>query len=144
MENQKIIIASGYFNPLHVGHINLFREAKKMGDTLVVIVNNDSQAKIKGSALFMPESERGEIIKNIKYVDEVFLSVDKDKSVAKSLEQVFKKYPNCEFMFANGGDRGEDNIPEAEVCKKFGIKIVDGVGGVKVQSSSWLLNNVKK
>ena len=85
---KKIVITSGYFNPAHIGHINLFREAKKLGDILVVIVNNDEQVKIKESLPFMPEKERVEIVKAIKYVDEVFLSIDKDRSVQKSLKAV--------------------------------------------------------
>jgi cytidyltransferase-like protein len=140
---KKISIVSGYFNPVHIGHLNLFRQAKEIGNFLIVILNNDKQTKLKTGLVFMPEAERAEIIKAIKYVDEVFVSIDEDRTVIKSLEQIFKKYPNCDFVFANGGDRGEENIPEAEICKKLGIKIVDGVGGEKVQSSSWLLKNIK-
>ena len=137
---RKIVITSGYFNPLHIGHINLIREAKKLGDFLVVIVNNDEQVKIKGSVLFMPEQERIEIIKALRYADEVILSVDKDGSVIESLKMVAKKYPG-ELFFAKGGDRNVDNIPEKKVCEDFKIKVINGVGGGKVQSSSWLLNN---
>ena len=141
---RKVIITSGYFNPLHIGHINLIQEAKKLGDYLVVIVNNDKQVKIKGSVEFMPEGERIEIIKALHYVDDVFLSVDQDTNIAKSLEFLAKKYPE-ELYFAKGGDRNSDNIPEAEklVCQNFNIKIINGVGGDKVQSSSWLLNKNK-
>ena len=80
----------------------------------------------------------------IKYVDEVFLSVDKDIAIAKSLEKIAKKYPRAELFFAKGGDRNSGNIPEAEkqICKKYNIKIINGVGGNKVQSSSWLLSKV--
>lgn len=144
---KKIVITSGYFNPLHVGHINLIRDAKKLGDFLVVIVNNDKQVELKGSFPFMPEQERVEIIKAIKEVDDVFLSVDNQADdnvpIAKSLEIVASKYKDCEFIFAKGGDRNLDNIPEGEkeVCKKFNIKVVSNVGGGKVQSSSWLINN---
>lgn len=140
---RKVIITSGFFNPLHIGHINLIREAKKLGDFLVVIVNNDEQVKIKGSIPFMPEKERVEIIRAIKYVDEVFLSIDKNISVAESIKMIAKKYPEEELIFAKGGDRNADNIPDQEkkVCKDFGIKIINRVGGDKVQSSSWLLKN---
>ena len=142
---RKVVITSGYFNPLHIGHINLFREAKKLGDILVVIVNNDEQVKLKGSVPFMSESERMEIIKAIRYVDEVFLSIDKDKSVTESLKAVAQKYVGNELFFAKGGDRNADNIPESEkqICQKYNIKIVNNVGGEKVQSSSWLLARVK-
>jgi len=140
---KKIIITSGYFNPLHKGHIKLIQEAKKLGDFLVVIVNNDRQVKIKGSVPFMQEQERVEIIKGLKYPDEVFLSVDQDGSVAKSLEAVSKMHPGKVF-FAKGGDRNIGNIPESErkVCEKYGIEIINNVGGEKVQSSSQLLKNV--
>lgn len=143
---QKVIITSGFFNPLHIGHINLFREAKALGDILIVIVNNDEQVKIKGRFAFMPENERFEVIKSVKYVDEVFLSVDKDGTVAESLKVVAKKYPGAELFFAKGGDRHSGNIPENETknCRDFKIKVVDGVGGNKVQSSSWLLERANK
>jgi len=141
---KKIVITSGYWNPLHSGHINLFCEAKKIGDILVVVVNNDQQVKLKGSFPFMSESERIEIIKALKYVDEVVLAVDTDASVAKTLEMIALKYPE-DLYFAKGGDRHSGNIPkrETEVCEKYGIKIINGVGGDKVQSSSWLIKNAK-
>ncbi len=136
----KIIITSGYFNPIHIGHINMFREAKSLCDKLVVIVNNDEQVKLKGSVAFMPESERVEVVRAIKYIDEVFLSIDKDKSVVESLKIVAKANPG-ELFFANGGDRNTGNIPEAKICEEFNIKMIDNIGGGKVQSSSRLLEN---
>jgi len=139
---KKIVIASGYFNPIHVGHINYFKEAKKLGDILVVIVNNDEQVKIKGSTHFMPAEERINIIRAIKYVDEIFLSIDKDGSVKESLKAIAKSHEG-ELFVVHGGDRHKDNVPEAGVCNEYGIKIIDGVGGDKIQSSSWLLNKVK-
>jgi len=138
---KKIIITSGYWNPLHIGHINLFKAAKDLGDVLVVITNNDEQVKLKGSVPFMPENERLELIKAIRYVDEVFLSIDKNESVCESLKKVAEKYKGCEIFFANGGDKHAGNIPEAPVLKEFNIKTVDNVGGSKVQSSSWLIKN---
>lgn len=142
---KKIIVTSGYFNPLHKGHVRLMEEAKKMGDFLVVIVNNDEQVKIKGSVPFMAEQERLDIVKGLRYPDEVFLSVDRDGSVAKSLEVISKQYPG-KVYFAKGGDRNINNIPESErtICEKFGIEIISNVGGEKVQSSSQLLKNVIK
>lgn len=140
---RKVVITSGFFNPLHIGHINLIREAKNLGDFLVVIVNNDEQVKVKGSCPFMPEQERIEIIKALRYADDVVLSIDKDGSVIESLKMVVKKYPG-EIFFAKGGDRNADNIPEKEVCEKFNIKIINGVGGDKIQSSSRLLKNITK
>src|SRR3989344_6074677 len=120
---KKVVITSGFFNPLHIGHINLMVEAKELGDFLVVIVNNDHQVKIKGSRHFMPELERMGIVKILRPVDEVFLSIDKELSIHESLMAVVSQYPNSEFYFAKGGDRNADNIPEAEkkVCEKFNI-----------------------
>ncbi len=146
---KKIVITSGFFNPVHIGHINLIREAKNLGDFLVVIVNNDYQVKLKGSMPFMAEQERIEIIKALRYADDVVLSIDKDGSVIESLKMVAKKYLPAgrqvpvELFFAKGGDRNSGNIPELAVCKEHNIKIVDGVGGGKVQSSSGLLGNIK-
>ncbi len=138
----KIIITSGYFNPLHIGHINLIREAKNLGDFLIVIVNNDKQVKIKGSVPFMLEQERIEIVKALRYADDVILSIDEDNSVIKSLELVASRNPNKDLVFAKGGDRNVGNIPEKEVCQRLGIDIVSGVGGDKIQSSSSLINGV--
>lgn len=148
---KKIVITSGFFNPIHIGHINLMKEAKKLGDFLVVIVNNDAQVKVKGSIPFMPEQERVEIIRALRHVDDVFLSIDTDGYVPKSLEFIAKKYlpagrqALAELIFAKGGDRNFDNLPESEkeVCKEFNITIASNVGGGKVQSSSWLISNVK-
>ena len=141
---KRIIITSGYFNPLHIGHLNLLKAAKNLGDILVVIVNSDMQAKLKGSVAFMPESERAEIVKSIKYVDEVFMSVDEDKSVCQSIEMLAKRFSKDELIFAKGGDRNWGNIPENKVCQELNIKVIDGVGGGKIQSSSWLLENISK
>ncbi len=140
--NKKIVITSGYFNPLHIGHINLINEAKKLGDYLIVIVNNDDQVKFKGSTPFMKEDERARIIKNLKFVDEVFLSIDVDDGYqSKTLESLAKRFAGCEVIFAKGGDRNFDNLPECEkkICGQYSIKVIGGVGGGKVQSSSWLL-----
>jgi len=143
---KKVVITSGFFNPLHIGHVNLIRDAKKLGDVLVVIVNNDEQVKIKGAVPFMPAKERIEIIKALRYADDVVLSIDKDMSVAKSLGLIAEKNPGAQLFFAKGGDRNIDNLPseERKVCEVFDIKIISGVGGSKVQSSSWLLKKATK
>ncbi len=142
---KKVVVTSGFFNPLHIGHINLIREAKQLGDFLVVIVNNDAQVKIKGSEPFMGQQERVEIIKALRYADDVILAVDNDGFVSETLKLVAQKYPG-ELIFAKGGDRNFDNLPESEkaVCREFNITVVSDVGGGKVQSSSWLLSNVKR
>jgi len=138
-KNIKTVCVSGYFNPIHSGHISLFNEAKKLGDYLIVIINNDAQVKVKGSVPFMEVKERAEIIKNLRMVDRVFISIDKDKTVCKTLEKV---KPD---IFANGGDRkARKDIPETEVCDRLGIKMIFGVGVKKTQSSSKIIKKAIK
>jgi cytidyltransferase-like protein len=134
-ESAKVVVAvSGYFNPIHVGHIDYLERAAMLGDWLVVIVNSDFQRELKGSKEFQSEQDRCKILKAIKWVDEVFLSVDKDRSVCKSLEAIRPK------IFANGGDRLNKEIPERQVCLSNNITLVDGLGQ-KVASSSDLLKD---
>lgn len=133
------MITSGYFNPLHKGHVRLINEARKIGDELVVIVNNDEQVKLKGSFPFMDEKERVEIVSALRAIDRVVLSVDKDKTVCRTLEWI-RPRPT---IFAKGGDSTSKNIPEMAICNLYGIKIALGVGGDKIQSSSWLINKAK-
>ena len=125
----KTVAISGYFDPIHVGHIEYITEAKKLGDKLIVIVNNNHQCVLKKGKPFMDEKDRVIITSSLKDVDEVFLSVDHDKTVCKSLELL---KPD---IFANGGDRKNYEIPESVVCKKYGITIIDGLGD-KIRSSS--------
>ena len=139
MKKEKIIIVSGYFNPLHKGHIELFHNAKKRGDKLFVIVNNDYQRELKGSNKFMNQEERLLIVNELSVTDYVILSVDNDKTVCKSLEKISNKFGiKNELYFANGGDQNNKRIPEISVCNKLGIQLIDGLGD-KIQSSSWLL-----
>lgn len=130
-KNKIRVAVSGYFDPIHVGHLDYLRMAKELGDSLVVIVNNNYQCKLKKGKHFMDENDRVEIVKALRFVDEVFLSVDKDRTVCKSLEEI---KPD---IFANGGDRATSEVPETPVCKKFNIKMVDGLGD-KIRSSSSL------
>lgn len=132
-KNELVVVASGYFNPLHSGHVRYLKAAKELGDRLIVILNNDEQVKIKGSTPFMTVEERKEILESLKCVDEVVISIDEDKTVCKTLELI---NPD---IFAKGGDSEYSNIPEVSVCKDRGILIFLDVGGGKVQSSSWLL-----
>ncbi len=135
----KAIIVSGYFNPLHRGHIELFHNAKSKGDKLFVIVNNDIQRELKGSREFMLEDERVLILNQISIVDKVFLSIDQDRTVVKSIEEIHKaSRTKYKLYFANGGDQNNQVCPEAEICRKLGINLLDGLGD-KIQSSSWLL-----
>ncbi len=140
MKRQKIIIVSGYFNPLHKGHIELFHNAKAEGDKLFVIVNNDLQRELKGSKEFMLEKERVVIINELLVTNYVMLSIDNDRTVCKSLEKISKEFSTkYDLYFANGGDQNNESIPELKICNKLGIKLIEGLGN-KIQSSSWLLN----
>ena len=125
----KTVAISGYFDPIHVGHLEYIELSKRMGDYLVVIVNNNHQCKLKKGKYFMDERDRIKIVESIKGVDEVFLSIDSDKTVCKSLEKI---KPD---VFTNGGDRHNQEIPESIVCKKYGIELLDGMGK-KIRSSS--------
>tara|TARA_B100000035_G_C21022210_1_gene564538 strand:+ start:723 stop:1148 length:426 start_codon:yes stop_codon:yes gene_type:complete len=126
-----VVAVSGYFDPLHVGHLDYLNLAKKLGDKLVVIVNNDYQCELKKGKSFMSEVDRVKIIEALTVVDEAFLSIDEDRSVCESLSII---KPN---IFANGGDRSLTEIPETKVMKKYNIKMVDGLGD-KIRSSSEL------
>jgi cytidyltransferase-like protein len=138
-KKQKAIIVSGYFNPIHKGHIEYFHEAKALRGVLFVIVNNDHQRQLKGSQPFQNEGERLIIIKNIKPVHQAILSIDQDLTVCKTIEHLVKKYSELyDFTFANGGDQNNQSIPEAEICEQLQVNLVDGLGD-KIQSSSWLL-----
>jgi len=136
---KKLVIVSGYFNPLHKGHLDLFEKAKEHGDLLCVIVNNDHQRELKGSKFFQDENERIRIIRALKDVDMAWISVDEDRTQNKTLKVLAGKfYDTLKLAFANGGDQNNDTIPESEICKQFGIELIDGLGE-KIQSSSWLL-----
>lgn len=142
-EKTKIIVAvSGGFDPIHIGHIRMFQEAKKLGTELVVILNNDNWLRKKKGHFFMNQRERKEVIENIKGVDRVVLtSHPKNTTDMSVFATLMKVKPD---IFANGGDRFADNIPEVAVCNKLGCKMKFNVGrGGKIQSSSWLLDKIK-
>lgn len=128
-EHKTVVAISGYFDPLHVGHIEYINLAKKLGDKLIVILNTDEQAIIKKGKPFMPDYDRKKILENLKDVDEVRMSIDTDETICKTLQAV---QPD---IFAKGGDRFAHEIPEAKVCNELGIRIVDGLGN-KIRSSS--------
>ena len=136
---KKAIIVSGYFNPIHKGHLEYFQNAKNLADELFVIVNSDYQRSLKGSKEFQDEQERIFIVSNIKSVNKAILSIDQDRTVCRTIEKIADEYgQNYLLSFANGGDQDNDTIPEKPICEKLGITLVDGLGG-KIQSSSWLL-----
>jgi cytidyltransferase-like protein len=138
---KKVIIVSGYFNPIHKGHLEYFNNAKAQADALFVIVNSDFQRGLKGSKEFQKEDERLFIVQNIKAVGKALISIDKDRTVCKSKKSIFQTYGNeYDLGFANGGDQDNNSIPEAPICNELGIQLIDGLGD-KIQSSSWLLKN---
>ncbi|OGG80052.1 hypothetical protein A3A39_03095 [Candidatus Kaiserbacteria bacterium RIFCSPLOWO2_01_FULL_54_13] len=137
------VAVSGGFDPLHIGHARLFRAARKLGDKLVVILNNDNWLRAKKGFVFMPQKERAELIRTLPFVDTVVLTKhrrdDPDRSVCRVLEKIRPA------IFANGGDRFAKNTPEVALCKRLGIKMIFNVGrGGKVQSSSWMIEAARK
>lgn len=135
--SKKVVAISGFFNPLHEGHLDYIEAAKKIGDYLIVIVDNDTQVVLKGSTPFMEDHERVRIISSLEDVDIAVLSVDNNVTIDKTLSIIRPDF------FAVGGDHDESNTSEKEICKKLGIKVIYGVGGKKVQSSSWLIQKLK-
>ena len=125
----KKVAISGYFDPIHVGHLEYISLSKKLGDYLIVIINNNHQCTLKKGKHFMDENDRAKILEAIEGVDEIFISIDQDRTVCESLEKI---RPD---IFTNGGDRHNKEIPEAIVCKKYGIELLDGLGK-KIRSSS--------
>ena len=135
MKKEKVVIVSGYFDPLHVGHLEYLQMASQLGDKLLVIINNDEQAKLKKGESFMSEKDRMEIVFALECVDEVLISCDEDASVCKSIELAAQFKPMADLIFAKGGDRNFGEVPEVDVCKKLGIEMVDSLGE-KIRSSS--------
>lgn len=129
----KRVIVSGYFNPLHGGHLDMIEAARAMGDYLIVIVNNDKQQLLKKGKIILDEKNRARLMRALRDVDEVIISVDQDPPVIETLKVVRDKYPKDELVFANGGDRdGERVVPETEICRELDIQMVFGVGSHEV------------
>jgi cytidyltransferase-like protein len=142
MEMEKtLVIVSGYFNPVHKGHIEYLTRSKELGDFLYVIVNNDYQRELKGSKPFMMADERKLIIESLKVVDAAMVAVDTEKTVNESIEFIMNEIGSqfSKILFANGGDQNRNTVGEAKLCEELGIELADGLGD-KIQSSSWLLN----
>jgi cytidyltransferase-like protein len=134
---ETIVCASGYFSPIHIGHIEYLQKSKDLGCKLIVIVNNDKQSMLKKGTSFMPEDERLKIVRSLKCVDTAILSIDEDRTVCKTLKSI---HPH---IFTNGGDQTNDVIPEKAVCEEMGTQLVDCLG-FKIQSSSWLIAKAGK
>jgi cytidyltransferase-like protein len=139
----RVAIVSGYFNPLHVGHVRLIEAARALADLLVVIVNNDEQQLAKVGLLVQPLDHRVEIVEALRAVDEVLPSVDHDSSVVESLRMVRSRYPDAHLMFANGGDRSDpEAVAEVDVCRQLAIEVLLGVGGRDKADASSRINRV--
>lgn len=139
-----LVIVSGYFNPLHIGHLDYIESAKSYAKNLIAIVNNDEQVSLKGSVPFMPAKDRLRIVSHLRAVDAAILSVDTTPSVNETIRKIVKMNQGQKIIFATGADHTQENTKaETLLCESLGIDIVYGVGGNKVQSSSKLLENVK-
>ncbi len=138
-----LVIVSGYFNPVHKGHIEYLTRSKALGDFLYVIVNNDYQRELKGSKPFMVADERKLIIESFKFVDKAMVAVDTEKTVNESIKFIVNEIGSQfnKIIFANGGDQNRNTVGETQLCKELGIELADGLGD-KIQSSSWLLNKL--
>ena len=142
MDKQKAIIVSGYFNPIHKGHLEYFNNAKSISDKLFVIVNNDLQRALKGSKEFQDENERMMIVSNIKAVDKAILSIDTDRTVCATIKMIAEEFGSeYDLGFANGGDQNNAICPEKTICELMNVALIDGLGD-KIQSSSWLLKKL--
>jgi len=140
---KKIVLVTGGFDPLHSGHIAYFQEAKKLGDILIVGANSDEWLRRKKGQEFMPWTERAAIVSALRDVDRVINFDDRDGSAKGAIAKVRQIYPNDEIIFANGGDRTDQNIPEMDIDDK-NVKFVFGIGGFnKANSSSWILQEWK-
>jgi cytidyltransferase-like protein len=140
-KNKTLVIVSGYFNPLHSGHIEYLTKSKGLGDFLYVIVNNDHQRELKGSKAFMLAEERKIIVESLKVVDSAMVAIDSERTVNESIKYIMNEMGSQfgRVIFANGGDQNRDTIGETKLCEELGIELADGLGD-KIQSSSWLLN----
>ncbi len=137
----KVVIVSGFFNPLHGGHLDMIEAAAKLGDRLIVIVNNDKQQVEKKGKVILVETNRARLIRALRVVDEVFIAIDDDSTVIKSLDFLASQYPDDELVFANGGDRDSAKVvPETDVCQKNDIEMLFGVGGTNKADSSTRIN----
>jgi cytidyltransferase-like protein len=130
-------IVSGYFNPLHVGHLRMMEAARRLTGRLIVIVNNDDQQMMKKGRIILPLDDRMQIVRALRVTDEAIVSIDEDATVKHTLRAVREKHPEAELIFANGGDRSSaSRISEADVCEELGITLRFGIGGEEKADSS--------
>ena len=145
--NKSIIVLSGGFDPVHKGHLRMFREASNLGHQVIVGLNSDDWLTRKKGQPFMKFEERKEIIEGFKYVNQVIAFNDSDDTANEAIRNVYDMfdYQNEDYniYFANGGDRGKGNVPELDICRDLNVTMLWGIGGGKIQSSSWLINGGK-
>tara|TARA_R110002012_G_scaffold258544_2_gene439047 strand:- start:984 stop:1436 length:453 start_codon:yes stop_codon:yes gene_type:complete len=143
----RVVVVSGYFNPIHSGHLDYLESAKELGDYLIVIVNNDKQVELKGSVPFMNEEERVKIVSSLRCVNRAVVSIDDDPTVCQSIKKEYHRLQDDPFFigmaFANGGDRKKGGVPEDVLEEELGINMIYNVGGKKTQSSSRLIQTSK-
>ena len=141
-KNKTLVICSGYFNPIHKGHLEYLKRSKELGDFLYVIVNNDYQREMKGSRPFMEAEERKLIIESIKFVDKAMIAIDEEKTVNRSIKWIMMSIGKefNRYIFANGGDQNQSTVGETRLCEEMGIELADGLGD-KIQSSSKLIKD---
>ena len=141
---KNVIIVSGGFDPVHKGHIRMFREAANLGANVVVGLNSDDWLTRKKGKPFMKWDERAEILESCKFINQVIPFDDSDDTASNVIERVHLMYSNdYNIYFANGGDRKLGNVPELDICKELEVVMLWGIGGGKIQSSSWLINGEK-
>ena len=140
---KNIIILSGGFDPVHKGHIRMFREAANLSINVIVGLNSDKWLTRKKGKPFMNWDERAEILQSCKYINQVLPFDDSDETANDIIKQVCSLYRDFDvnIYFANGGDRTSDNVPEMKVCDELGVEMIWGLGGGKIQSSSWLIGD---
>ena len=137
----KLVIVSGYFNPLHSGHLDMMESAAELGDRLLVIVNNDKQQLLKKGKIILSQESRYRLVCALSVVDETVLSIDDDPTVINTLEIIAQTHPYDELIFANGGDRNStEDIPENKIAKKYDIRLEFGIGGNQKSDSSTRIN----
>ena len=142
MTEKTLVIVSGYFSPLHCGHLDYLEAGASLGDRLIVIVNNDLQQKKKKGKVILPQQDRLRIVKALSIVDEACVAIDDDSSVKKTIEFIALKNQQFNLMFANGGDRNQpSDIPEVDVCREHKIQLIFGAGGSTKRDSSTRINS---
>ena len=142
MTEKTLVIVSGYFSPLHCGHLDYLEAGASLGDRLIVIVNNDLQQKKKKGKVILPQQDRLRIVKALSIVDEACVAIDDDSSVKKTIESIALKNQQFSLMFANGGDRNQpSDIPEVDVCREHKIQLIFGAGGSTKRDSSTRINS---